>query len=185
MAKSSISLEELTRDESGTPRRKELIGGAEEPIAQKKAVSFLNIARREAARKTILDRKPDMDINATNLKDLLKECNDAIQKKRNRLMNGHKFLNRKQRDDESLEQFWHALNELTANCDFGTQTTGLLYDIFVPIMKNTQVRDRLFMESKDNPEEALKFAIVSSKGPNRRNHIVSKRQISKKSRYSR
>ena len=41
MAKSSISLEELTRDDSGTPRRNELMGGAEEPIAQRKAVGFL------------------------------------------------------------------------------------------------------------------------------------------------
>ena len=39
-----------------------------------------------------------MDIKATNLKDLLKEYNDAFQKKRNRLMDLHKFLNRKQKD---------------------------------------------------------------------------------------
>ena len=129
MAKSSISLEERTRDEAGTPRRKEMMGGTEEPIAHIKAVSFLYIALGEEARKTLLDRKPDMDMKAINLKDLLKECNDVFQKKRNRLMDRHKFLNRKQRDDESLEQFWHALNGLTANCDFGTQNTGLVYDI--------------------------------------------------------
>ena len=32
------------------------------------------------------------------------------EKKTNRLMDRHKFLNRKQKDDESLKQFWHALN---------------------------------------------------------------------------
>ena len=62
MAKSSISLEELTRDEAGTPRQKELMGGAEESIAQRKAVRCLYIALGEAARKTLLDRKPDMDL---------------------------------------------------------------------------------------------------------------------------
>ena len=67
-----------------------------------------------------------MDIKAINIKDLLKECTDAFHKKRNRLMDRHKFLNRKQKDDESLEQFWHALNGLAANCDFGTQTAGLV-----------------------------------------------------------
>ena len=97
MAKSSISLEEQTRDNSVTPRRKELIGGAEEPIAQRKAVSFLYFSLAEAARKTSLGRKPDMDINAINLKDLLKQCNDVFHKKSNWLMNRHKFLNRKQR----------------------------------------------------------------------------------------
>ena len=106
MAKSSVSLEELTRDDTGTPRSKELMGGADEPIAQKKAVSFLYTALGETAREILLDRKPDItDIKATNLKDLLKECNDAFQKKRNRLMDRHKLLNRKQKDDGSLEQF--------------------------------------------------------------------------------
>ena len=33
MAKSSISIEELTREEAVKARRKELMGGAEEPIA--------------------------------------------------------------------------------------------------------------------------------------------------------
>ena len=118
------------------------------------------IALGEATRKTLLDRKPDMDIKAINLKDLLKECNDAFQKKRNRLRYRHKFLNRKQRDDENLEQFCHALNGLAANCDSGTQTTGLVYDIFVSNMKNTLVQERLFTEPKDNPDEALKFAVA-------------------------
>ena len=58
------------------------MGGAEEPIAQKKAVSFLYIALEETVRKTLLDRKPDMDIKDTNLKHLLRECNDAFQKRR-------------------------------------------------------------------------------------------------------
>ena len=79
-------------------------------------------------------------------------------------MDRHKFLNRKQKDDESLEQFWHALNRLAANCDFGTQTTGLVFDIFVSNMKNTLVQERLFTEPKDNPDEALKFAVAFEQG---------------------
>ena len=174
MAKSSISIEELTRDETSGPKRKELMGGAGESIAEKKAVSFLYIALGEAARKTLLDRKPNMDIKTTKLNDLLKECNDAFQKKRNRLMDRHKFLNRKQKEDESLEQFWHALNGLAANCDFGTQTTGLVYDIFVSNMRNTVVQERLFTEPKDNPEEALKFAVAFEQGAQQKKTICIK-----------
>ena len=174
MAKSSISLEELTRDTTSNPRKKELMGGVEEQIAEKKEVSFLYIALGEAARKMLLDRKPDMDIKATKLKDLLKECQDAFQKKRNRLTDRHKFLNRKQKEDESLEQFWHVLNGLAANCDFGTQTTGLVYDIFVSNMKNTAVQERLFTEPKDNPEEALKFAVAFEQGAQQKKTICLK-----------
>ena len=174
MTESSISLEELTRDTTSNPRKKELMGGVEEQIAEKKAVSFLYIALGEAARKMLLDRKPDMDIKATKLKDLLKECQDAFQKKRNRLMDRHKFLNRKQKEDESLEQFWHVLNGLAANCDFGTQTTGLVYDIFVSNMKNTAVQERLFTEPKDNPEEALKFAVAFEQGAQQKKNNLFK-----------
>ena len=59
MAKSSTSLDELSRDATTNARRKELMGGSEEQIAHKKAVSFLYIALGEAARKTLLDRKPN------------------------------------------------------------------------------------------------------------------------------
>ena len=174
MAKSSISIEELTRDETSGPKRKELMGGAEESIAEKKAVSFLYIALGEAARKTLLDRKPNMNIKTTKLNDLLKGCNDAFQKKRNRLMDRHKFLNRKQKEDESLEQFWHALNGLAANFDFGTQTTGLVYDIFVSNMRNTVLQERLFTKPKDNPEEALKFAVAFEQGAQQKKTICIK-----------
>ena len=172
MAKSSISLEELTRKSTqANPRKKELMGGVEEPIAETKAVSFLYIALGEA-RKTLVDRKPNMDIKAITLKHLLKECNQAFPKKRNRLMERHKLLNRKQKDDESLEQFWHALNGLAANCNFGTQTTGLVYDIFVSKMKNTVVQERLSTEQKDNPENALKFAIAFEQGAHQKKQFV-------------
>ena len=70
---------------------KELMEGVEEPIAGEKAASLLYIALGEAARKTLLDRKPNMDIKAITLKDLLKECMEAFQRKRNRLTHHHKF----------------------------------------------------------------------------------------------
>ena len=54
MAESPISLEELTKEDAEmNPRRKELMGGVEEPVAQEKAVSFLYNALGEAARKTV------------------------------------------------------------------------------------------------------------------------------------
>ena len=177
MAKLSISIEELTRDNSAHARNKELMGGLDEQIVQKKAVSFLYIALGEAARKTLLDRKPDLDFKKMVLKDLLKECNEAFLKKKNRLMDKHIFLNGKQKDGESLEQFWHALNVLAANCDFGARTKGLVYDIIKSNMKNTNVQERLFTEPRDDPEEALKFAIAFEQGVQQKKAICTRGQI--------
>ena len=44
-----------------------------EPIAEKKVVSFLYIALGEAAIKTLLDRKSNIDLKATKLKHLKKQ----------------------------------------------------------------------------------------------------------------
>ena len=56
MAKSSISIEKLTRDESGDPRRKEIMRGAEEPKAQRKVV-FLVYCSRRSSTKTVTGPK--------------------------------------------------------------------------------------------------------------------------------
>ena len=87
------------------------------------------------------------------------------------------FINRKQSDDESLEQFWCALNGLASNCDFSTQTTVLVYDIFMSNMKNTLVQKRLFTELKDNPEETLKTGIAFERRAHKGKQFVSKQQI--------
>ena len=147
-------------------QEKKLTGGAEESIAEGKALSCLQIALGEAARKTLLDRKTKMDIKTTKLKDLLQECNNAFQKKRVRLMDRIKFLNRKQNEDESLEQLRDALNGIASNCDFDTQTTGLVYGIFVSNMKNMVVQERLFTEP-----------LPSNKERNKRRQFVSNRRI--------
>ena len=75
-----------------------------------------------------------MDIKATKLEDLLREYNEAFQKRSNRLMDCHKILNREQKDDEIL-------SSLAGCCHFGTKTTGLIYDIFVSNMKNAVVHE--------------------------------------------
>ena len=86
-------------------------------------------------------------------------------------MDRNKFLIRKRKEDESLEQFWHALNGLVANCDFGTQTTGLVYKTVMSNMKNTVVQERLFTEPKDNQEEALNFAVAFEQGAQQKNNL--------------
>ena len=56
------------------------------------------MAQRKAARKTLLDRNPNLDIKTARLKDLLKEASEAFLKKKNRLLDRHKVLNRKQKE---------------------------------------------------------------------------------------
>ena len=63
-----------------------------------------------------------------------------------------------------MHQFWNVLNGLAAKCDFGNQTEGLVYDIFILNMSNKQVQEKLCTELKDNPLDALQFAIAFEDG---------------------
>ena len=71
MAKFSISTEELTRDVTHMARRQPMMGGLDENTAERKAVSVLVLAMGEAARKTLMDRKPQLDFKTIGLKDLI------------------------------------------------------------------------------------------------------------------
>ena len=84
--------------------------------------------------------------------------------RRNRTLDRHTFLSRKQKPSESLHQFWNVLNSLAAKCDFGNQTEALVYDIFILNMSNKQVQEKLCTEPKDNPLDALQFAIAFEDG---------------------
>ena len=61
---------------------------------------------------------------------------------------------------ETLEQFWHSVNGVAAECDFGSQTESLVYDIFILNMRNLTVQERLCTEPKSTSKDALEFAIA-------------------------
>ena len=56
------------------------------------------------------------------------------------------------------------LNGPAAKYDFGNQTEGLVYDIFVLNMAYKQVQEKLCTEPKDHPAEALQFALAFEGG---------------------
>ena len=65
---------------------------------------------------------------------------------------------------EALEQFWHSLNGLASECDFGAQTESLVHDIFILNMKNLAGQEKLCTEPKTTPKDALEFAIAYEEG---------------------
>ena len=112
----------------------------------------------------IMDKFPQINILLIQLPQFLQHCNECFQTRRNRTMDRHTFLSRKQKPNESLHQFWNALNELAARCNFGNQTEGLVHDIFVLNVSNKLFQEKLCTEPKDTPAEALQFAIAFEDG---------------------
>ena len=75
----------------------------------------------------------------------------------------HKLLNRKQRDRESLEQFWGALAEMAKSCDIPTGEDEWIRDIFINNMKNSDIQ-RIPLTKTLPPLEALNVALIGEKG---------------------
>ena len=64
----------------------------------------------------------------------------AFVRKTNITCERHKLLNRKQRDRESLEQFWGALAEMAKKCDITAGEEEWIRDIFINNMKNYDIQ---------------------------------------------
>ena len=84
----------------------------------------------------------------------------------------HKLLNRKQRDRESLEQFWGALAEIAKRCDIHTGEDEWIRDIFINNMKNSDIQRKLLTETLP-PLEALNVALIDEKGITNHNKMTN------------
>ena len=157
----SNSVTEITRTVvEQNPRVPALMKNLEENAAARKLVSLLYISLGKNGRKMIMDKFPQINIMLIQLPQFLQLCNECFQTRRNRIMDKHTFLSRKQKPNESLHQSWNALNGLAARCIFGNQTEGLVHDILVLNMSNKLVQEKLCTEPKNTPADALQFAIA-------------------------
>ena len=133
-------------------------------VVEIKCVSVLYLSLRYAARKTFMDKYPAAKIAEISSQDLMANCNETFDVKRIGTLDKFRFLSRKQIPAETLEQFWHSLNGMTTECDFGGQTESLVHDILILNMWNLAVQEKLCTEPKTTPKEALEFAIAFAEG---------------------
>ena len=85
------------------------MGNLDEIPAAKNAINVLYLALGIAVRKTIADKFPNINIAGLSLTDLIKNCKDCFEKPKNETLDRFKFLSRKQKEGETLRQFWNEL----------------------------------------------------------------------------
>ena len=164
-ARHSISVTELTREVTqDNPRVAAMMGNLEEEPAKRKVTSLLYISIGKAGRRMLMDKFAHINNLLIQLNNILHSCAECFQTSRNKTLDRQTFLSRKQKPTESLHQFWNILNSLAAKSVFSNQTEGLVYNIFVLNKANKQVQEKLCTEPKDNPNEALQFAIAFEDG---------------------
>ena len=161
MAKNNISIAELIKTGN---KEKSLMGDLDEIPATKKAISILYLALGSAGRKSIADKFPTTNIATISLPDLLKNCKDCFEKPKNETLDRFKFLSRKQKEGESLKNYWNELNGLAAKCNFGAITDSLVKDVFTVNMINQEVQQKLCTEPKPTAAETIQFAVAYEEG---------------------
>ena len=76
----------------------------------------------------------------------------------------HKFRQRAQRPDETVNEFLAALRQLAAACEFGNMEEQMLRDQLIERVANTRIRDRLLLESDLNLAKATTLALQIETG---------------------
>ena len=76
----------------------------------------------------------------------------------------HKFRQRAQRPDETVNDFLAALRQLAAACEFGNMEEQMLRDQLIERVANTRIRDRLLLESDLNLAKATTLALQIETG---------------------
>ena len=94
----------------------------------------------------------------------MKTCEDCFEKPKNETLDRFKFLSRKQKENETLRQFWNELNGLAAKCNFGTITESLVKDVFIVNMNNKDVQQKLCTEPKSTIADTIQVAISYEEG---------------------
>ena len=115
-------------------------------------------------KKSLTDKFPEMRVATITLTDLKNNCEQAFVKPRNRTLEKYKFCARKPNQNETHRQFWHTLTGRAAKCAFGEQTEGLIMDTFIQNMNNKMVQKQLCTESKEEPQQAFRFAVAYEEG---------------------
>ncbi|KRZ96753.1 Retrovirus-related Pol polyprotein from transposon 17.6 [Trichinella sp. T8] len=97
--------------------------------------------------------------------DAITKLNEVYVKLQNVIFARYEFISRKQRDSESLEEFVHALQRMSKNCEYKNVTAEqyreeMIRDAFINNMSSNEIRTRLLVLSVISLQEAVNNAVA-------------------------
>ena len=126
--------------------------------AERKSVNLLFLSIGTEGRKIFLRKQASINLETCSFKDMVKGCKDSFEKVRNLTFDRYLFFTRKQKPEETLEQFLCALRELATYCQFGTLKTTLIRDIFTAHLLDFEIQKELLKETKA-PADAIDLVL--------------------------
>ncbi|OUC46565.1 zinc knuckle, partial [Trichinella nativa] len=97
--------------------------------------------------------------------EAIAKLNEVYVKPKNVIFARYEFISRKQRDGESLEEFLHALQRLSKNCEYKNVTAEqyreeMIRDAFINNMSSNEIRTRLLEHSVISLQETVNKAMT-------------------------
>ncbi|KRY59825.1 Retrovirus-related Pol polyprotein from transposon [Trichinella britovi] len=105
------------------------------------------------------------DFDCKTYDESIAKLNEVYVKPKNVIFARYEFISRKQRDGESLEEFLHALQPLSKNCEYKNVTAEqyreeMIRDAFINNMSSNEIRTRLLEHSVISLQETANKAMA-------------------------
>ena len=137
-----------------------------------KCVSLLYLSIGTGRRRLLPQKLPfDNFYNFSTLK-LWEMMEITLIRPRNITFDRYVFFLRKQKKDETVEQFYSNLKELAENCDFENREEVIIRDIFITKMLDDDIQRKLLRDTVE-PERTLSIAVNKDMGHQNQQRISS------------
>ena len=140
-------------------------------LQSKMCVSFVPQHRYRGSRLLTQKFPHDNIYDLTTLK-LWEMMEIAFIRPRNITFDRYVFFSRKQKNGETVEQFYSILKELAENCDFENREEVIIREIFITNMLDDDIQRGLLRDTVD-PESALSVAVNMETGHQNQQRISS------------
>lgn len=106
-----------------------------------------------------------LDLQTVQYEALLEKFQDHFAPRKNVTMSRFAFFNRKQLENETIDQYVTELVNLAASCEFADLKNSIVKDVMITNLKETYIKEKLLMEDPADLAKAVKMAqaMVASK----------------------
>ena len=132
--------------------------------------SRLYLSLGEEGRLRVNLKHPNLALENETTKTLVEKLNNMFKEEKNVTFERLKLFSREIKQNESLEYFHNALQDLAKTCELSTLKASLVKDLFIAKINNKELQMK-FCREKTSPEEVLKYVILYERGTQASNNL--------------
>ena len=130
----------------------------------------LYLSLGEEGRLQVNLKHPNLALENETTKTLVEKLNNIFKEEKNVTYERLKLFSREIKQNESLEYFHNALQDLAKTCELKDLKASLVKDLFIAKINNKELQMK-FCREKTTPEEVLKYFILYERGTQASNNF--------------